>query len=88
MEIVHTTPPAPDVDPVSNIEPAENMHSNQVLGSPNTSEVQYLAVTFLDDLYELVQVTEFTYIFQMQFVRFRFRRRFDVGSYWYWRIDK
>ncbi len=37
MEIVHTTP-VRDVDPVSNIEPAENMHSNHVPGSPNTSE--------------------------------------------------
>ena len=37
-EIVHTTPPAADVDPVSNIEPAENMHPNHVPGSPNTSE--------------------------------------------------
>ena len=38
IEILHTTPRAPDVDPVSNIEPAENVHSNHIPGSPNTSE--------------------------------------------------
>ncbi len=38
MEIVHATPLAGDVNPVSIIEPAGNMHSNNVRGFPNTSE--------------------------------------------------
>ncbi len=38
METLHTTPPAGDVDLVSNIEPAGNMHPNNAPGSPSNSD--------------------------------------------------
>ena len=38
MEIVHATPQASDVNSVPNIEPADNVHANHVLGSPNSSD--------------------------------------------------
>ncbi len=38
IEIVHATPPAADIEPVPNIESADDLHSNHVPGSPNSSD--------------------------------------------------
>ncbi len=38
MEIMHATTQAADVNPVPKIEPADDMYSNHVLGSPNSTD--------------------------------------------------
>ncbi len=73
MEIVHATLQASYVNSVPNIEPADDVHSNHVVGSPSSS----------DD-----SAFEFSFILQVLLVRFEFWRRVAVVSYWYWKIDK